>query len=958
LGAALAASMGWSAVASAQVTIPDEYAKMIQQHSRINTLDGGFFGDHVSLAMGGLEFVQTDVDLPGNNSLAVRVGRRLVLGDTASGHFGDWDLDIPHMHGVFAGPMTSNNWVGSDGSANRCSEFGAPPEATYQFGVFGPDEYWHGTFVYLPGGGDQELLSAIDVPTSGGPYHAGTREGAVVRCVAALASTSEAGSTGEGFEVVTPDGTVYTFNQMVSANTDALKKGDSAPQQLRANGSPAGTRPQQIDPQNGGASTNAASGYVLPRRDVTLYPTKVTDRFGNTVTYTWSSSNPWRLLSIVASDGRQLTLTYSATDPASYQVQTVSDGTHAWTYTANSVTQPDGGVWSYNMHDLAYFAKPHPAASCDTMASAGGSWSGTITAPSGAIATYNVAATIFGRSWVPRQCASDDDFVHSRALEPYLVGNVAITSKTITGPGLPATGLTWLYAYGSPNNCWDPANIGTIGPDAVVCVANTSPTTRTTTVTAPDGSVSRYTFGNQYGQDEGILYKEEHGVDGSTVLNTTTLAYGDLDAAPYATHNGYSPRSRGDFIVAAKRRPQRSRITNQQGQNFSWSVAASCSGMPYCFDTRARPTVVVRSGPSASRTEATTYYDDTALWVLGQVAQVKCIAPTSQQPDGCGTSGTVMSATTFDAGNALPLTTSAFGKLRNTFAYDTTSAIATGQRGTLLTAADGIGNTTTYSSWKRGIPQSVHFPATPDSPSGATRTAVVDNSGWITSVTDENGFVTSYLYDAMGRITQVTYPASDSTAWNTTTSVFAPVASAENGIAAGHWRETISTGNARKVTLFDALWRPVLVREYDSGNAAGTDRYVATAYDKAGRVVDASYPLGTAASALTLASDATWQLGGGRPSGVRTGYDALGRPTSVQQDSELGALTTTTEYLNGFQRRTTDARGNATTERFMAWDSPGFDLPVQIDAPEHQRTLIPRDIFGKPTAITRQEVSP
>jgi hypothetical protein len=74
------------------VTIPDEYGKLIQQHSLIGALDGGFFGDHVSLSTGNLEFVQTDVDLPGNDGLVVRVGRRLEVGrDHWTGHFGDWD---------------------------------------------------------------------------------------------------------------------------------------------------------------------------------------------------------------------------------------------------------------------------------------------------------------------------------------------------------------------------------------------------------------------------------------------------------------------------------------------------------------------------------------------------------------------------------------------------------------------------------------------------------------------------------------------------------------------------------------------------------------------------------------------------------------------------------------------------------------------------------------------------
>jgi YD repeat-containing protein len=372
--------------------------------------------------------------------------------------------------------------------------------------------------------------------------------------------------------------------------------------------------------------------------------------------------------------------------------------------------------------------------------------------------------------------------------------------------------------------------------------------------------------------------------------------------------------------------------TVQQGQTFAWAVADSCSGVPYCFDVRARPTRVAQGAspypPTTYRVEDTVYHDDSVRWILGQVAQ--------RTVDGI-----VAAQTTFDA-NAQPWKTYAFGKLQQTLTYNAD--------GTLATVADGNNNATAFASWKRGIPQSIHFPATPESPAGATRAAVVNDQGWITAVTDEAGFATSYAYDTMGRISQVTYPAGDTVAWAPTTSVFEPVAGAEYGIAAGHWRQTVSTGNARKLTYFDALWRPLLVREYDSANVAGTDRYAATAYDNASRVADAAYPLGTAP---TLASDGTWRVSGVRPNGVRTSYDALGRPTSVVQDSELGLLTTTTQYLTGFQRRTTDARGHATTESFMAWDTPDDALPVQVDAPEAVRTTIARDAFGKPTAITR-----
>lgn len=975
LGAALAVSIGWPfAAATADVTIPDEYAKLIQDHGRIGTLDGGFFGDRVGLSTGSLEFVQTDVDLAGNDALAVRVGRRFRPGGfPARGHFADWDLDIPHLHGVFGDDPSQGGWtVDSTNRDHRCTELGPPAEIfPAGGGAFSPDDFWQGSFLYLPGNGDQELLIGGDTPAAGGPYTAVTREGAAVRCLSALAPTSEAGSSGEGFEVVTPDGTIYRFDQMVSRSEDGLFKPEPAPL-LRAVAGHPRVAPGNPLPRTQGvtAGTDAAATCCrLSRREIFMYPTKVTDRFGNSVTYSWSSTNPWRLLQIASSDGqRSIDLGYSTTDPDSILVQSVTSGGRTWNYTyadvipnvhLASVTQPDLRTWQFSLLTLYRDAKPTPSGVvCDSIYTpTGSSWIGTITAPSGAKAEYTLAETLFGRSWGFRDCKVASDLSSEYVTDPYLFVNVAITGKTITGPGLPIGGLTWSYAYGAPNNCWNPSGAPTGDADAIVCTQS-SPVHRTTTVTGPDGAVSRYTFGNRVLIDlntagnEGLLLGEEHGVIGASALRTTTNRYGEGNAAPYGAHQGFSLRRRGDWMIAGQRRPQLSGSTVLQGETFSWNVPQAC-GSNFCFDTRARPMTTVRSGPNgATRTESTTYYDDTSLWVLGQVAQVKCIAPATSAglPVDCGLSGVVMSENTYDAATALAITTKSFGKLKSTFAYDTISAVATGQRGTLKTVKDGNNNITTYTNWKRGIPQSVAFA------DGNSRTAVVDGRGWITSVTDENGYVTGYAYDAMGRITQVIYPTGDSVAWVASNSVFEPVTTAEQGVSAGHWRETTHTGNGYKVTLFDALWRPVLIHEYDAGTG-GTDRWVATAYDKAGRVVDASYPM---MAAPTMLSDATWQSGTARPSGVRTNYDALGRPTSVVQDAEaaFGTVTTSTAYLTGFQRRITDARGNATTESFLAWDTPTFELPVQIDAPENQRTAIARDIFGKPITITRGEVAP
>ncbi|MEH6421051.1 RHS repeat domain-containing protein [Pseudomonas sp. CGJS7] len=88
--------------------------------------------------------------------------------------------------------------------------------------------------------------------------------------------------------------------------------------------------------------------------------------------------------------------------------------------------------------------------------------------------------------------------------------------------------------------------------------------------------------------------------------------------------------------------------------------------------------------------------------------------------------------------------------------------------------------------------------------------------------------------------------------------------------------------------------------------------------------------------------------------GVRTEYDALGRTTSVKRDSELGLLTTSMEYRNGFLVLTKDARNNETLTGYQAFGEPTYDKPTGINSPEGTYTEIYRDVFGKPTALRRR----
>ena len=169
----------------------------------------------------------------------------------------------------------------------------------------------------------------------------------------------------------------------------------------------------------------------------------------------------------------------------------------------------------------------------------------------------------------------------------------------------------------------------------------------------------------------------------------------------------------------------------------------------------------------------------------------------------------------------------------------------------------------------------------------------------------------------MGRMATIDWPAGDSVAWARTTQSFTAINGDEYGIGAGHWRQTVATGNARRNVYFDAFWRPLLTEEYDESSRGVTQRYQRFAYDEAGRQVFASHPGESA-----VLSTGTW-----------TGYDALGRQTSVSVDSEAGLLTSLTSYLAGGGLKVVDPKGNTTLTTFQAFGAPSTESPVSIIHP-------------------------
>lgn len=892
-----AAAVGFllvSTAAQAQETRPwEEYNKIIARSDTVAAYGPDLFGDSVDLSAGALSFSVTDASIPGNSKLPVTLTRTLSINNrrgysTREGALADWDLDIPNVSGVFA-----STWAD-----NRCTSSAPPPiiqklvQSTYTY--FYPEDYWHGTHAQMPGGG--ELLWAgsgttnAPRPSTGGPYNWVTNGLTYFSCLPQIKNGS-----GEGFLAITTDGTRYWFDWMAQYQEPTLRGGRGV-----------------ID--------------SLFRRKTALFVTRIEDRFGNWVTYSYNNAAnaPSRLSAINSSDGRQLTLGYNAQG----HVASVTNGSQTWQYEYSSgalsaVVLPDTTRWQLNLASLSsasfrYFT-PAPSASepyrdCFNPGDIYDETpvTGSVTHPSGVTGQFTVAPTRFGRSNVPMVCLNyqtlSNDPNDDSTFYPVAWDNFALVQKQVSGPGLSTQ--TWNYNYFSfisgfnhPSGAGHPVCGNGADCSPPVCTSDDCAGSTQVTVDGPGGEWAVHTFGNSYRYNEGKLVNVQRGITPGVAAQTDSWTHVLTDNGQcYSKPIGKGIQWRGSF-VAEYLRPQVDATTARDGTTYQSHVNQ--------FDCFGRPQSVARSNSLGyAKTDLTEYHDDLAKWVVGQVKK-----------QSNAETGIVVAQTDYDA-NALPQRLYSFGKLQSTLGYNAD--------GTLASVVDGRLQTTGLSQWKRGIPQRIQHPDL------KIESAVVDDLGWIRSVTNELGHVTCYGYDAMGRVNGVTYPSEsqigvcDTSTWLAKAQTFVPVAASEYGLPAGHWKQTVSTGDARRVVYFDALWRPVVEESLDATNAADTRSITVKRYDANGRLAFQSYPLATLSSYATANT------------GTRTSYDVLDRVTRVEQDSELGVLATTTSYLSSLRKQVQDPRGGVTVHGYMAFDQPAYDLLAWSQLPE-----------GKVVEITR-----
>lgn len=559
-----------SASASAQeMTAAQKYIEAIKKSSTVTPVAVDSFGDNLDLSSGSMTFKSTDIDIPGNNALPVRLQRALTVEDKYSGGGADipgfgmaGGLDIPYIEGVFS----TDGWEVSGAQPKaRCSMYASPPD----YYNLGSSDYWNGNWMNIPWVGNQAML---EDPSSVLPKMAGsapivTKDFWAFRCE----SSTKNNYPGEGFVAVSPQGEKYYFDWAVTRSYSAFSKR---------------------------FANYAHSTAFLPRVKVYFYVTRIEDRSGNWVNYSYSGD---KLQDITSSDGRFIHIDSWNGD----EITSVSSSIGSWsyTYTANSMTttQPDGTHWKYaSTGDLRVTPVPPlsyydggQAPFCPEPEVSSGDYSLAITQPSGATATYTFTVIRHHTSNVPEMC---NDFIDEQGMSyayltiPNFNDTLTLVSKSIAGSGLPAMQWSYSYLHEGPPGAFEAKC--DVSPDTFVC-----PTTKITEVRGPNHAYKRYTFGNMFEKTSGQLMEVEEGYETGTAPNTqvtinkttvnTYVSDTELANYPFPGKAGFTGSFHLDDAVMSLLRPLRQTQITLDGRTFTHAVNA--------FDVLARPTKVTDS---------------------------------------------------------------------------------------------------------------------------------------------------------------------------------------------------------------------------------------------------------------------------------------------------------------------------------------------------------------------------
>lgn len=831
-------------------------------------------GDAIDLNTGAVSFNQIDISIPGNFPISVAVQRRYYDANFThrnTAEFGDWGLAIPAIHNTlfYSGGKLQNFW----GVGKECSTSTQQKPSPYMFrgDLIEATQFWGGVSIKNVAS-DEKLIAAVN---SGADQIYTTKSNWKVSCY------QRVDGSGEGFKATTPQGITYFFD---------------VPHMVRA---------QLPDyPQ-------------APLYQVFLRASKITDRYGNSVQFTYQKRQTQsgivsnNLVSITASDGRSITLKYEHPTEA-YLVTSVVANQQTWRYqyqgqhifSLDKVVLPDQTYWQYGLASISGTetdSSDFPDAAYGACQLTGTRQSsGNIRHPRGLVAEFILNNVLHGRTNTPNLKFGGNSTGQYRTARCFQT--MALVQKSLTGPGV---NQIWKYQYSS--------NLGAYSGQPKQEIpfkvdGYDSGDLKTTTVTAPDGSKTQHVFYRAWDYLDGTEVATRYlDVDGSTLLKSSKQLF-ESSAALGTTE--LSEINTASLI-------KRAQLTATDITTFTQGyVADTFSTLLRDYNSFGVATKTIENNSLGvpERTTVRTFQHDLKNWLLN--------LETNRQITEGAVSVSEYSAVYFnptDAERSALKRERRYGIPYRDYTYHPDGTVAS------ITYTTG-NRWIAYSNYKRGKPQNIALPNRYDAGSFRIDLQQINDSGTIAWASDLNGNKTSYSYDSLNRLTLID-PADP--LWDDTIIKYE-----SDPTGKGSLNQLVHRGNYSQIVTLDALLQPVLNKEWDTTNEAETSRYVNQQFNAYGKP--------TFTSVVSDQRDESF--------GTSYSYDGLQRILSKTNTTQ-GDLTYRYEANNSILVE--NGRGFKTTTRYLAYGQPQTDLVTKILQPEGVATSIEYNIAGLPTAITQ-----
>lgn len=878
-------------------------------------------GERIDLAHGSIDFYQTDISLPGNSNLPVKVARYKygLYADPADRSrtfsFRDWELDVPSIY-----TRVSDRILGGE-TGNICStEYVEKPAGHHQIQLIEP---------LLIIDGVKKALYRIGADVTSHSYKADavyfTKDNWSVTCIKIAGDK-------EGFMATSPKGVNYYFEHM--------------------------NQQRYLH--------NSSGGWYYWDNHYLYRATRVEDKFGNWVEYNYQydtpevvgfNGRPDNLLSIVANDGRMIELKYENPELPTHVTKAVV-GERAWEYIYKSETQVGNNnitVTYWRLHkvkrpDNNYLEFEYT-----------GAVKGSDFARSGPDMPYNYEGYRYD---------ADDQFV----IFEYTITTPGGAEHSFQEKAYPAILNMFLdYNYNKGGNAsglnlyWESLPVSSfitqkkiktateeytwnyqLNADSFIVKGNYKPISKQkiVTISGPTGIEKHYfpafdeiipydyeksQFWRQEITSENKLLEKTEYLDLNNNLERTVNYSYDFFQLPGSVCNGngtycWHQKSQFDGELAVIDKV----VTSQNGTDYTWQVES--------FNNYQLPEKVksFNSIPGSSPIfTVNNYFSDVSSYILN--------LPINTQISNTDSSYTMVNEVEYYPSEHatyanLPKYEKSFGTWQKYYKSYDKGNVTRIEYNQSLKSGTGTGNRyTEFSSYYRGIPRGIKTAGrTTSTPLTASRS--VDYFGKVISVTDFNNNTTGYTYDDIGQLKAIKSPTkAESGNWLDTLFTW----SYDGGDNSGQpvHTEQRCTLNANKdgcsdtpklttTTTFDGLLRPLLTKTSDGT----TTLYQHSGYNVNNQLTKQSYP-------STTKSDTA---------GNSWSYDGLQR---LESQSQSGGGSINYEYLAGNKIKTTDGENNVTTITYLAYGAPSYDQAIKIASPESVTTDIAIDIYGNVNSI-------